>query len=350
MSEATDLSETDGSNTTITGTSVAEGTAMSNLNNGIRNLAGLLARAYNRLTGEYASTGSANAYVVTPAVALAAYVTGERYSWRANFTNTSGCTVNFSALGAKTIKRYAGGTKINLDAGNIQLGQPITAEYDGTDMIPVTPLSGNILVQSAAGDTATLDLYEAGTSATITAELALSGNNSSPAKVIYGRIQLHRLDSTAGTEDARLDFSTIVAGTSTVRAYISQGLVVDVPSGTLVDKGVGTVNATAVYDDNVLLTDYVFDILLDGEAKAEDGERGETFDPLMLDVAKYAAFWTEHRRLPAMPSREEWRRDGPRSTGDLISRLWETVEVQAVHISKLDARLARLELLTRDTA
>lgn len=141
MSELTDFSETDGSNTTVTGTSIAEGMAMSGLNNGLRNLIGALIRSYNRLTGKYASTGSANAYVVTPSVALPAYVTGERYSWRSNFANTGATTVNFSSLGAKTIKKYIAAAKADLTANDILSGQPVTVEYDGTDMIVVSPLA-----------------------------------------------------------------------------------------------------------------------------------------------------------------------------------------------------------------
>jgi hypothetical protein len=46
MTELTDLSETDGSNTTITGTSIAEGCPPSNINNGMRATLGLIRRAF----------------------------------------------------------------------------------------------------------------------------------------------------------------------------------------------------------------------------------------------------------------------------------------------------------------
>lgn len=142
MSEITDLSETDASNTSISGANVAENCPFSGLNNAIRNLAGMIKRGYDRLTGHYASTGSANAYVLTPDVALSAYVTGERYSFRANFANTGAATLNISSLGAKTIKRMAPVGKVDLASGDIKSGQPVTVEYDGTDMIVVTSLPG----------------------------------------------------------------------------------------------------------------------------------------------------------------------------------------------------------------
>jgi hypothetical protein len=47
MTELSDLSETDASNTTITGADIAENCQPSSINNAIRNLAGLIKRAFN---------------------------------------------------------------------------------------------------------------------------------------------------------------------------------------------------------------------------------------------------------------------------------------------------------------
>jgi hypothetical protein len=45
-----------------------------------------------------------------------------------------------------------------------------------------------------------------------------------------------------------------------------------------------------------------------------------------------------------MPSPDEWVAAGHKlATGDLIQRLWETVEVQAAHIDQLLARIEALE-------
>lgn len=147
MTEVTGLSETDGSNTSLSSIDVAEGCAPSGINDAIRAMSGMLARSYNRLTGKYASTGSANAYVVTPSVAIPAYVTGERYSFRSSFANTGSATVNISSLGAKTIKKMAQSGKANLTAGDIASGQPVTVEYDGTDMILTTPTAPKQIIQ-----------------------------------------------------------------------------------------------------------------------------------------------------------------------------------------------------------
>jgi hypothetical protein len=132
-------SETDASNNTASPDGWPEGMAMSGLNNSGRQMMGALKRFWGRIQGAYASTGSSNAYVLTPTVALSAYVTGERYSFRSNFSNTGAATLNISSLGAKTIKKYTASGKADLAADDIRSGQPVTVEYDGTDLVMVTP-------------------------------------------------------------------------------------------------------------------------------------------------------------------------------------------------------------------
>jgi hypothetical protein len=76
-----------------------------------------------------ASTGSANAYVLTLSPALAAHITGKEISFKANFTNTGAATINISGLGAKTIKKLG---SLDLEANDIVSGQIVTIAYDGT--------------------------------------------------------------------------------------------------------------------------------------------------------------------------------------------------------------------------
>jgi hypothetical protein len=132
-------SETDADNDEASPDGFPEGMAMAGLNNSARAVMGALKRFWTRIQGAYASTGSANAYVLTPTVALAAYVTGERYSFRANFSNTATATLNISGIGAKTIKKFTASGSSALAANDIRSGQPVTVEYDGTDLILVTP-------------------------------------------------------------------------------------------------------------------------------------------------------------------------------------------------------------------
>ena len=150
-----------------------------------------------------------------------------------------------------------------------------------------------------------------------------------------GRIRMLQQGG-AGTEAARFDFFTYQAAALALRMYLANGLVVGAPTGG--DKGLGTINAQAVYDDNVLLTDYVFDAQMDGIINPEDGNKAQNFDMEMLSPEKFAEFWKLNRRLPSMPSREEWKA-GKLSIGDLLQRIWETVEVQAIHINKLTEKM-----------
>lgn len=79
-----------------------------------------------------------------------------------------------------------------------------------------------------------------------------SGRDSAANFQDYAQIACTILDPTDGSEDARYDFSTMVAGTMGGRMTLYTGLQIGAPTGG--DKGTGTLNATAVYDDNTLLT------------------------------------------------------------------------------------------------
>ena len=164
--------------------------------------------------------------------------------------------------------------------------------------------------------------------------------------------------------------------------FPSGGVVVGAPTGG--SKGAGAVNAQAVYDDNALLSCYVFDQALDGvidEKKWDDkvpdqiipeekdidpetGEEtvisvekrrkrshapmrkfksriGESYDPLTLDG--YARHWKEKRHLTSMPNEATFDPETGVSAGDWIQRLVETVEIQAVLIEQLNVKLKALE-------
>lgn len=112
------------------------------------------------------------------------------------------------------------------------------------------------------------------------------------------------------------------------------GLVVGSPTGGA--KGSGTVNATAVYDDNTLLTDWVFDLHYAGvtEHMMPDGGRLYALD----EVEAIARI---ERRLPWMPTRDAFEVD--RSLGGMVTRLWFGQEQQQLYLFDLAARVAALE-------
>lgn len=124
-----------------------------------------------------------------------------------------------------------------------------------------------------------------------------------------------------------------------VRMTLTLGLVVGAPTGG--DKGAGTVNAVGVYDDGSLLTDYVFEYYIDGEA-IDTHAKALAFDQSMLDLDTFVDYWKREKSLPNMPTRAEFT-EAKMSLGDLTQRLWEVVELQAVHISQLNERLKAVE-------
>jgi hypothetical protein len=127
--------------------------------------------------------------------------------------------------------------------------------------------------------------------------------------------------------------NTTTAGTQRMTIASDGGVVVGAPTGG--SKGAGTLNAVGVYDDNVLLTDYIFDQSVDGAIKAEDQAAANAigFDPMWLDQAYVSNFWREHRRLPWMPSRAEFAASKP-SIGEMLNRLWAGMEILATWLEK----------------
>ena len=178
----------------------------------------------------------------------------------------------------------------------------------------------------------------------------------------------------------------------TLKAYVGLGLVVGAPTGG--DVAAGAVNAQAVYDDNSLLTCYIVEAwkygtidLAKWDAIAPNREHPAEYETIKtgdidaegnavtsqrlvkeawtevrehapargfakvaadrLDIDKFAKFVWDNERLPAFPAPDRWADmyAGKMATGDLIQRLWETVEVMAVH--SIDARKREIALTAR---
>lgn len=78
--------------------------------------------------------GANDTYACNISVAPAAYETGVIYWFKANTANTGAATINFNSLGAKTIKKVAGGITTDLSDNDIRAGQWVAMIYDGTNM------------------------------------------------------------------------------------------------------------------------------------------------------------------------------------------------------------------------
>jgi hypothetical protein len=104
-----------------------------------------------------ADAGSTDTYVATLFPAPVAYDTGQHYRFKANTANTGACTVNFNGLGAKTIKKAAGGITTDLADNDIRAGQWVDLVYDGTNM-QMQSLLGNTVSSAAPSGSAGGDL------------------------------------------------------------------------------------------------------------------------------------------------------------------------------------------------
>lgn len=133
---------------------------------------------------------------------------------------------------------------------------------------------------------------------------------------------------TAGSAITWLNEGTIGGGT--------RGMILGAPTGG--QKGEGTLNAVAVYDDNVILTDWALDLYFDGKVRAGDPfYRGGRLYPFTetFTIAQ------QERRLPWMPTRESFEHE--RSLGGLISRLWFGQEQQQMYFFDYERRLQAVE-------
>lgn len=83
-------------------------------------------------------TGAANAYVITPAPAITAYVTGQIFSFKAVNANTLASTLNVNGLGTKAIVNSKGGALV---ANDILAAMIVTVQYDGTSMVMQNPVA-----------------------------------------------------------------------------------------------------------------------------------------------------------------------------------------------------------------
>lgn len=105
-------------------------------------------------------------------------------------------------------------------------------------------------------------------------------------------------------------------------------------------KGPGTINAKALYDDNVLVSDAYWDLYFDGVIVHRENEKE---DMRVWSVGEIFQFTEEHRHLPTMPGREEWVTSAGKSVGEVISSLWYTVEVLQSQIFQMQDLLGSVK-------
>ncbi|MFN0275327.1 MAG: hypothetical protein ACKVPJ_06260 [Chitinophagales bacterium] len=93
--------------------------------------------------------------------------------------------------------------------------------------------------------------------------------------------------------------------------------------------GPGTITGQAIYDDNTLLSDYIFDSYYEPESS----------DYRVLPIDDMIAYMIDKRHLPTINGREDWKQNGTFSIGELSSQLWATTETNALYLIELNSRL-----------
>ena len=132
------------------------------------------------------------------------------------------------------------------------------------------------------------------------------------------------------------------AGSVTAKITDVGGLVMGAATGG--DKGFGTINASAVYDDGVLLSDWVFEDAYGAQQAQRPSERtrGPKMQRRVFSLDETKQVTQGQKRLPWMPTPQEFD-ETERSIGGMMTRLWVGQEQQMLYIFDLESRIAALE-------
>lgn len=86
-----------------------------------------------QVAGGYAASATGNdSYVITVTPTPGSYTAGDVFYFKADVANTGAATLNVNGLGVKTLKKWVGSTLSDLEDGDIQAGQMVQVQYDGT--------------------------------------------------------------------------------------------------------------------------------------------------------------------------------------------------------------------------
>lgn len=278
--------------------------------------------------------------------------------------------------------------------GRVGIGTSVTSVTEGASTYPArvrvadnTPV-GDGYAYGLTVAKFTNDAFASGIALTKSRSTSIDGNTTVQNGDALGAIDFYGNDGTdyvytagiygtvdgavsANTVPSKLEFLAGTGGNVSMSLFANGGFVVGAPTGG--SQGAGTINATAVYDDGVLLTCYVPELKNKGGDTAQidvaawdarvpdrvipakvDRVTGEVIEPERVEVRRheplrdflanradtidprsYAQRWKASGVLPGFPSPQEWADNGPLSIGQLLQKLWEHIELQAVHISTL---------------
>lgn len=123
-------STTAASNTSVAGVSIAENCAAANLNDAIRGAMSDLAKWRDATSGAKTTTGSANAYVLSTGMSIAALAAGLVVAAKLNFSASGAATLAVDGLTATAIKNLDGTA---IASGDMPSGSICVFAHDGTN-------------------------------------------------------------------------------------------------------------------------------------------------------------------------------------------------------------------------
>lgn len=246
-------------------------------------------------------------------------------------------TLNFTTLYENAVSLVAKYAALN-SANTFAASQVISQAAAGTILtLNATDAGG------AIGPVILMDRISASAAATdILGGLVFQGRDASGGTQQYGGIKCVIDAATNLGEYGSTIIQSAVLGSVVDTLAVGDGVKVGSPSGGY--KGAGTLNAVGLYDDNVLVSDFVFEQFVAKTAAKGTPLMGRLVAETasMYDQKNYAAFWKEHRHLPSMPSRDEIAVK-PKPIGALLSGLWQAIEMTSIHVDGLEDRILALE-------
>ena len=166
-----------------------------------------------------ASAAGTDAYAVNLSVSPVAYAAGNRYQFIADVANTGACTINYNAIGAKSLKMQDGNDPYD---NYIVANSVVDAEYDGTNMVIMSPPSNYVNVDSAQ---------------------AITGVKTLTTPVLTSPVLNTGVSGTAVDTDNTLaaDSDTLLASQKAIKYYVD-----NVQGGKVLETPVATTSGTSV--------------------------------------------------------------------------------------------------------
>lgn len=129
--------------------------------------------------------GANDTYVIALTFRLLSYMVGQSLWFKANTANTGAATLNVNGLGAKTIKKVAGGITTDLATNDIRAGQWVHVVYDGTNfqMLSTSGNAPDVAASILAASISDGDITHAPDGNSVFDALALKANASAVSNV-----------------------------------------------------------------------------------------------------------------------------------------------------------------------